>query len=60
MTGEQRVEIAFRLTRTVRELSVEGIRNRHPEYDSDQVRWASLRLWLGQELFARTAPTLAP
>ena len=50
MTGTQRVQIAFRLNQLTRQAAMAGIRNRHPEYDDEQVFLALARLRLGDEL----------
>lgn len=50
MSGGQRVEIAFRLTRLAREASRSGIRARHPDYGADEVRRAFFRMLHGDAL----------
>ena len=50
MSGEQRVAIAFRLTRLAREASRSGIRARHPDYGEDEVRRAFFRMLHGDAL----------
>ena len=45
--------MAFQLSETVRAMAEAGIRHRHPEYDGQQVRFALLRVTLGEELFRR-------
>lgn len=49
MSGTERSAIAFRLTDLARRVAEAGIRQRHPDYDADQVRRALLRLRLGDE-----------
>jgi hypothetical protein len=56
MTPEARLRVGLELTEMARRLLIAGIRNRHPEYDDDQVRLASIRLWLGPELFRAPYP----
>ncbi len=56
MAPEARLRVGLELTELCRGLLVTGIRARHPEYDAEQVRLASIRLWLGQELFRRAYP----
>lgn len=46
-----RAKVAFALNRLTRELSMTGIRMRHPDYDDEQVRLALRRLMLGEILF---------
>jgi hypothetical protein len=44
LSGQQRLAIAFRLTRLAREACRSGIRNRHPEYGDDEVKRAFFRM----------------
>ena len=52
MTGEERLQIAFRLSRFVREVAREGIRAQHPEYSPAEVE---AELWRRIE-YGRTRP----
>jgi hypothetical protein len=56
MTPEQRLMKAFDLTECVRELAAAGVRSRHPEYTDRQVKFAVIRLVLGDELFRTVYP----
>jgi hypothetical protein len=56
MTPERRFEMACEMSDSLRRLATEGVRHRHPEYTEDQVRLASNRLWLGDELFRQVFP----
>jgi len=56
MGPEQRLMTALSLARTARALLAEGVRMRHPEYSEVQVNLATIRLTLGDELFARAYP----
>ncbi len=63
MAPERRLRVGLELTELSRGLLASGIRARHPEYDEERVRLASLRLWLGAELFRRAyagAPEIEP
>ncbi len=63
MTPQARLAAATQLSATARRLVFEGVRRRHPDYDEAQVRYAALRLWLGDDDFRRAypeAPELAP
>jgi hypothetical protein len=63
MSSEQRVNIGAQMSEDVREIALEAIRHRHPEYDDDQAKLALFRLLLGDELFTRvwpSAPLLSP
>jgi hypothetical protein len=59
MTGAERVAIAFRLSAAARQLTMDGIRRRHPEYTDEQVRMALLRLLHGDELLRTVWPDRA-
>lgn len=54
--GRERLAITFRLNETVRQLSMAGIRARHPQYDEEQVRQAYVRLVLGDALVRAVWP----
>jgi hypothetical protein len=56
MSGARRIEIAFEMSTSVREIAADGIRSRHPEYDEVQVRHALHRLLLGDRLFRAAWP----
>ncbi len=50
MGGAARLAIAFQLTETIRNLAMAGIRHRHRDYTSEEVRLAWARLTLGDDL----------
>lgn len=56
MGGAARVALAFELGETVRQLTLAGIRHRHPDYTDEQVRLAYARLTLGDELVRAAWP----
>ncbi len=56
MAPGKRLELALRMSNSLRDLVAAGARNRHPEYTDDQVRLAVIRLTLGEELFQRAYP----
>jgi hypothetical protein len=56
MTPGARLRVGLELTEMSRRLLADGIRRRHPDYDEEQVRLASIRLWLGPELFHSAYP----
>ena len=63
MKPSERLQVGLDLTELSRHLLAEGIRSRHPEYDDEQVRLATIRAWLGADLFALVypdAPALEP
>ena len=56
MKPEQRLQIAVNLARTTRRLLMEGVRMRHPNYSEEQVRLATIRLILKDDLFLSAYP----
>ena len=50
MTGAARVQIAFELSDAARNLTLAGIRRRHPTYTDEHVQQAWARLVLGDPL----------
>jgi len=56
MTTEARLRVGLELTEMARQLLAAGIRKRHPDYGDDHVRLASIRLWLGRDLFRAAYP----
>jgi hypothetical protein len=54
--GRARVAILFRLNETTRQLTMAGIKARHPAYTTEQVRAALARLTLGDELVRQVWP----
>src|SRR5437588_5125605 len=46
MSPNRRLELAFQMTNSLREVVASGVRSRHPEYSDDQVRLAVIRLTL--------------
>lgn len=60
MGGARRVAVAFRLTDQMRRVAMAGVRNRHPDYDEEQVRQAVARLLLGDEMMLELWPDREP
>lgn len=56
MTPAERLRIAFELGDGLRAWSAAGVRSRHPEYSDEQVRLATIRLQLGDQLFREAFP----
>src|SRR5205814_1163348 len=56
MSPSKRLELALRMSDSVREIAVAGMRARHPEYNERQVQLAVNRLLLGDELFRKAFP----
>lgn len=53
MSPEERLQVGLDLTKLSRRLLEEGVRRRHPEYSEAEVRLATIRAWLGPDLFQR-------
>ncbi len=56
MGPEGRLQAGIDLTRMSRLLLAEGVRRRHPDYDDDQIRLATIRLTLPTDLFDAAYP----
>lgn len=56
--GSGRAEMILQLCAGLRQVTEEGVRQRHPDYDDDAVRLAMIRLTTGEELFRRLFPGL--
>jgi len=56
MKPEARLQAGIELSQTCRKLMETGVRLRHPEYDTDQVKLAVIRLQIGQELGMKVYP----
>ncbi|MBW8015499.1 MAG: hypothetical protein FVQ82_04870 [Planctomycetes bacterium] len=55
MTGEQRLEIAFKLSNNLRQIVRDGIRHRHPDYTDDMITQAYLTLIMDDTEFVKEA-----
>jgi len=64
MTGQERLQVVFRLNHLARATAASGIRSRHPDCTEDQVRLALFRLLLGDDELTRRVwpgqPLVAP
>jgi hypothetical protein len=56
MTPDERVKQALELSDQMCAVLEAGVRHRHPEYDEQQVRLATIRLRLGTRLFREVHP----
>jgi hypothetical protein len=56
MKPEARLQAGIALSQTCRKLMETGVKLRHPEYNSNQVQLAVIRLQIGQELFMKAYP----
>jgi hypothetical protein len=56
MPPGKRLELAFHMSDSLRQLVASGVRSRHPDYTEDQVRLAVIRLTLGEKLFRQVFP----
>lgn len=50
MTGAERVEAAMEMSETAKQIALDGIRSRHPEYNDLQVKRAWFVMLHGEEL----------
>ena len=63
MSPDRRVSVAVAMSEDMLAIVEEGIRARHPDYDEQRVRWAVLRLRVGDVAFRQAwpdAPLVAP
>lgn len=60
MGGKGRTAVMFRLSGMARQIAAAGIRERHPDYDEEQVRMALFRLLFGDDLSRRVWPERDP
>lgn len=51
MSADQRLELAMQLSNDLRAVTADGVRNRHPEYDTASVDAAVLHLTLGADIY---------
>jgi hypothetical protein len=55
LSPQRKALMAIELTDNIREIAVEGIRSRHPEFSEKQVMRELLRMIVGDELFQKIA-----
>ena len=63
LPSARRVEVALQMSKEAREITLAGIRSRHPEYMENEARLALFRLLHGDETFKRVwrgQPLLEP
>jgi len=60
LPASRHLEMALRMSDSIRELTCCGVRNRHPEYNEKQVRQSAIQLSLGKELFGVVSSRLKP
>ena len=56
MTPVKRLEVAQNFSTTMRELLSRGVRKRDPEYSEKQIKLATIRLLLPDELYRAVYP----
>jgi hypothetical protein len=56
MTPARKVELAVQMSEEAWEMAADGIRLRHPDYESSAVKSALWRLRLGDDLFRHVWP----
>jgi hypothetical protein len=52
----KRLELALAMSDSLRQVVAAVVRSRHPEYSSEQIKLAVIRLTLGDELFRKAYP----
>lgn len=50
MSPQQRVQMVFDMSRRLRDMAMDAIRRRHPEFDEEQVRLKFIELTYGKQL----------
>jgi len=53
---EGRFRMTMQLSAMARQLSEDGVRRRHPDYDERKVKLAAIKLAIGAELFSKAYP----
>lgn len=56
LTPDRRLKLACEMSDTLRRITASGVRSRHPEYSEEEVKLATIRLCLGDELFRQVYP----
>jgi len=53
---EGRLKMMLECSDNLRELAIMGVRRRHPDYDDETVKYAVIRLMVGEEMFHKFMP----
>jgi hypothetical protein len=56
MKPEERLKLSLQLFEAEKKLISEGINKRHPEYSKEEVKYALIKVFLGDELFEKVYP----
>ncbi|MGA2956493.1 MAG: hypothetical protein ABSF48_12330 [Thermodesulfobacteriota bacterium] len=56
MGPEKRLQAGIALSQLCRKLLAEGVRRRHPEFDEREIKLATIRLTLPEDLFLAAYP----
>ena len=56
MSFENRLVLTLDMSRFLGQIGAAGVRLRHPEFTEEQVKFAVIRLRLGEELFRKAFP----
>ncbi len=56
VTPERRMEMAFELSDFLRSIVQAGVKERHPDYNEQQIQKEVLRLMIGESLFKQIYP----
>jgi hypothetical protein len=55
LSPQRKALMAMELTDNIRQIAIEGIRSRHPEFNEKQVMRELLRLIIGDDIFQKIA-----
>jgi len=56
LSGARKLEMAMEMSENMRRIALAGIRQRHPEYNEDEVRRALLLVLQGREIYRQVYP----
>lgn len=56
MDGKTKLKMAFQLSDELWRIIEDGIRFRHPDYDEQTIRYARMKITLGEKLFHEAFP----
>lgn len=57
LSADERMALGIDLSESMRAVTTDGIRSRHPEFDDRQVAEELIRIWHGLDMLARSIPS---
>ncbi len=57
VSADERMALGIDLSESMRTVTTDGIRSRHPEFDDRQVAEELIRIWHGLDMLARSIPS---